>query len=99
MLIIAEGDARPEVEGKAMPLGLFNGAVLAFVRDLKGHGLVPTEDALPPPEAVMIALPDVRRRALLRKDTPQVQGVPISYANPEGEDAPARAAAWLESTA
>ena len=49
------------------------------------------------PTAVMLALPDVYRRALFRKDTPHVQGVPVDYLDPEEKNAADRIIAWLRS--
>ncbi len=49
------------------------------------------------PAAVMLALPDVYRRALFRKDTPYVQGVPVDYLHPEKINASDRIIAWLRS--
>ncbi|HUU57409.1 MAG TPA: hypothetical protein VMW93_08715 [bacterium] len=142
LLIIAEGEARAEVEGKAAALDLFDGPLFALARSLRArgawpgdvglyvltseHGLVPADQRVAPsdrrmtparaaeaiyenfgrlaaalaaqrPTAVMLALPDVYRRALFRKDTPYVQGVPVDYLDPEGKNAADRIIAWLRS--
>lgn len=47
------------------------------------------------PLELMIALPEVYRRALIRKDAPQVQGVPVVYLEVEEAHVPERLLAWL----
>lgn len=143
LLIIAEGEARAEVEGTTTALDVFEGPVFALIRSLKGRGawpadanlyvltsdcgLVPAGERVLPsrrpmtparaaeaiyenygrlaavlamrrPAAVMLALPDVYRRALFRKDTPHVQGIPVDYLNPAEKDAADRITAWLRSS-
>ena len=47
------------------------------------------------PLELMLALPEVYRRALIRKDTPQVQGVPVAYLDVEEAHVPEKLLTWL----
>lgn len=47
------------------------------------------------PDELMLALPEHYRRALIRKDTPFVQGVPVVYLDADAADATDQLSAWL----
>ena|GEM_PF-2989374 len=47
------------------------------------------------PAELMLALPEIYRRALIRKDTPQVQGVPVVYLEVAAAGATKRLLSWL----
>ncbi len=47
------------------------------------------------PAELMLALPELYRRALIRKDTPFVQGVPVVYLDVSAADATHQLSAWL----
>ena len=47
--------------------------------------------------AAMLALPELYRRALFRKDTPFIQGVPVTYLDPGENDAADSIVAWLKN--
>lgn len=47
------------------------------------------------PAELMLAAPELYRRALIRKDTPHVQGVPVVYLDVAAADAAGRLSAWL----
>jgi len=50
------------------------------------------------PAELMLAAPDLYRRALIRKDTPYVQSVPVVYLDVAAADATDRLSAWLRRT-
>jgi hypothetical protein len=50
------------------------------------------------PAELMLAAPELYRRALIRKDTPYVQGVPVVYLDVAAPDATDRLSAWLRRT-
>jgi len=51
------------------------------------------------PTQLLIVLPAEYRRALLRKDTPQIQGIPVSYLDPAAPSWSDRLVSWVRNTA
>jgi cytoplasmic iron level regulating protein YaaA (DUF328/UPF0246 family) len=47
------------------------------------------------PVEMMLAMPEVYRRALIRKDTPQVQRVPVVYLDATARDLNTQLLSWL----
>jgi hypothetical protein len=142
LLIVVEGDARPEIEGPVAALDFYEGPLFGLIRSLKSrgawpadvdlyvltsdHGLIPADQSTSPSRrpmtparaaeaiyenygrlaavlatrrhaAAMLALPELYRRALFRKDTPFVQGVPVTYLDPGENDAADSIVAWLKN--